>query len=196
MKGSVLVKNILFDGNNLCLDFINTIHNRYAEVPRDYLINKDAWIEWLQKQGLLENGLITDSCKFNLQQIRQLRELLYRLVFGIMNSGNILKKDISEYNFYVSKWKKATMFSVENGIPYEEVNVDSSNLNSYLLLIVEQAHQLLLIEDIKRIKECSNCGWLFLDISKSNRRKWCNMKTCGNEVKARRHYQRNKILRE
>lgn len=186
------MKNIRFHGNNLCLDFINTIHNRHVEEPNDYIVNKTTWVEWLQKKGLLKSSLVNDQYLFDLQQIRQLRELLYRIFYGIIHGRIPMKKDISEFNRYLLKFRKSTKFSIENGIPTEEVYIDEKNLNSYLLLIVEQAHQLLFFKEISHIKECGNCGWLFLDTSKSNKRKWCNMKTCGNEVKARRHYQRIK----
>jgi predicted RNA-binding Zn ribbon-like protein len=32
------------------------------------------------------------------------------------------------------------------------------------------------------------CGWLFLDESRGKRRRWCDMKDCGNREKARRYY--------
>jgi predicted RNA-binding Zn ribbon-like protein len=37
-----------------------------------------------------------------------------------------------------------------------------------------------------------DCAWLFLDKTKNKRRRWCDMKICGNRVKARRHYERVK----
>ena len=37
-----------------------------------------------------------------------------------------------------------------------------------------------------------SCDWLFLDISRNQMRRWCDMKTCGNRDKARRHYERTK----
>ena len=35
-----------------------------------------------------------------------------------------------------------------------------------------------------------DCGWLFLDTSRSGRRRWCSMQSCGNRAKARRFYAR------
>ena len=53
---------------------------------------------------------------------------------------------------------------------------------------------LRLIDSMKAdaIKICSHCGWLFLDRSKNRSRMWCDMAVCGNRVKARRHYHRQK----
>jgi predicted RNA-binding Zn ribbon-like protein len=47
-----------------------------------------------------------------------------------------------------------------------------------------------LLEDLprERLKRCAadGCGWIFLDTSKSGRRRWCSMSDCGNEAKQRR----------
>ena len=43
-----------------------------------------------------------------------------------------------------------------------------------------------------RVKECgdSACGWLFLDSSRRQNRRWCSAADCGNRDRARRHYAR------
>ena len=43
-----------------------------------------------------------------------------------------------------------------------------------------------------RLKPCANdeCRLFLLDRSKANNARWCSMATCGNRMKARRHYQR------
>jgi predicted RNA-binding Zn ribbon-like protein len=48
--------------------------------------------------------------------------------------------------------------------------------------------RLLLSDDMQRLRACENreCRWLFLDTSKNHTRRWCDMKSCGNRMKARR----------
>jgi predicted RNA-binding Zn ribbon-like protein len=43
------------------------------------------------------------------------------------------------------------------------------------------------------VKDCGDpsCRWLFLDTSKNHTRRWCDMKTCGNRMKARRFQARS-----
>jgi predicted RNA-binding Zn ribbon-like protein len=45
-----------------------------------------------------------------------------------------------------------------------------------------------------RIRICANdtCRWIFYDESRAGRRRWCDMATCGNQAKARRHRARQK----
>ncbi len=58
--------------------------------------------------------------------------------------------------------------------------------------LAEAASDLLLSSGAERVRECGDptCRWLFLDISKNHTRRWCNMRTCGNRMKARRHHAR------
>jgi predicted RNA-binding Zn ribbon-like protein len=50
------------------------------------------------------------------------------------------------------------------------------------------ASDLLLSERAERVRACDNpeCRWLFLDTSKNHTRRWCEMRLCGNRMKARR----------
>jgi predicted RNA-binding Zn ribbon-like protein len=45
-----------------------------------------------------------------------------------------------------------------------------------------------------RIKTCASdtCDWIFYDDSRTSRRRWCDMATCGNRAKAARHRARIK----
>jgi predicted RNA-binding Zn ribbon-like protein len=47
-------------------------------------------------------------------------------------------------------------------------------------------------EDRFRICASDTCRWLFYDESRSGRRRWCDMATCGNRAKARRHRDRQR----
>jgi predicted RNA-binding Zn ribbon-like protein len=58
--------------------------------------------------------------------------------------------------------------------------------------LAQSASDLLVSEDAALVKSCGDptCRWLFLDVSKNHTRRWCDMKTCGNRMKARRHQAR------
>jgi predicted RNA-binding Zn ribbon-like protein len=48
--------------------------------------------------------------------------------------------------------------------------------------------------DRGRVRRCASpeCVLLFLDVSKSGRRRWCDMGTCGNRAKVSAHYARQR----
>jgi predicted RNA-binding Zn ribbon-like protein len=50
----------------------------------------------------------------------------------------------------------------------------------------------------ERIRVCASdtCQWIFYDASRTGRRRWCDMSTCGNRAKAARHRARAKAADE
>jgi hypothetical protein len=52
---------------------------------------------------------------------------------------------------------------------------------------------LLTSDDLSSVRECAAnwCDWLFLDNSRNQSRRWCDMKICGNRTKASRYYRRS-----
>jgi predicted RNA-binding Zn ribbon-like protein len=67
-------------------------------------------------------------------------------------------------------------------------DADISGLDLPIDLVVFEALGLLAELDVERTRVCRghDCGWLFLDTSKSGRRVWCDMATCGNAAKSER----------
>jgi predicted RNA-binding Zn ribbon-like protein len=57
-----------------------------------------------------------------------------------------------------------------------------------LWLLSLSASALMTSEAVRMVRACDNpeCRWLFLDTSKNHTRRWCDMKLCGNRMKARR----------
>jgi len=52
----------------------------------------------------------------------------------------------------------------------------------------------LRVESPGRLRSCANpeCRLFLIDHSKPNNARWCSMATCGNRMKARRHYRRSR----
>lgn len=61
--------------------------------------------------------------------------------------------------------------------------------------LASAAGDLLISPARSQIRECccDACRWLFLDVSKNHSRRWCDMKICGNRVKARRFQSKRRI---
>jgi predicted RNA-binding Zn ribbon-like protein len=75
--------------------------------------------------------------------------------------------------------------------------LDDGALDAPLWPVVWSAAELLTSDALGRVRECANdpCGWLFVDLSRNHSRRWCDMRDCGNKVKARRHYARTRRSR-
>jgi predicted RNA-binding Zn ribbon-like protein len=70
----------------------------------------------------------------------------------------------------------------------------ADGLGQILFPVLTSAAELLASPRVGRIRECgsNDCTWLFVDESRNRSRRWCDMRACGNRMKARRHYQRAK----
>jgi predicted RNA-binding Zn ribbon-like protein len=84
------------------------------------------------------------------------------------------------------------MHLVGSGSEYDWEWLVDDDLVRVLWPVARSAAVLLVSEQLSRVRICDadTCRWLFLDTSKSGRRRWCDMKVCGNRAKARRHYAR------
>ncbi len=90
-------------------------------------------------------------------------------------------------------WLKHPWEADESGFRWDWVG-SPVPVERLLWSVARSAGELLTASELDRIRECASdrCSWLFLDCSRSRRRRWCDMKTCGNRAKARRHYQRTR----
>ena len=66
----------------------------------------------------------------------------------------------------------------------------ADGLQQVLFAVLTSAAELLASDRVRRVRECASadCTWLFVDESRNRSRRWCEMRACGNRMKARRHY--------
>ncbi len=77
---------------------------------------------------------------------------------------------------------------VEDGFRLDWIG-DEDELDRPLWAIAQSAVEILTSEELESVDQCAAKGCLQLFVSRSKRRQWCDMNTCGNRVKGRR-YQR------
>jgi len=73
------------------------------------------------------------------------------------------------------------------------VIVEVRNWSWFMAEVAASFARLCSSEAVRRLKTCQNpeCGWFFLDESKSGNRKWCD-ETCATLMKVRRFRQKQK----
>ena len=175
------------DGGRLCIDFVNSIHDRFALLAEDYLETPERYAEWARRTGASNAGEHlclpgSDAARARLMgDIRTLREALFRLL-GAQADGAPLPADA---------------LAIDNRWLLRARKDQAIGWNGQLMLIGEQEDALRPLKRIVldlvdtladeqagklRLKRCANqssCGWLFADTSKNGRRRWCAMDTCG-----------------
>ena len=188
----------------LCLDFVNTVDWRY-NITRKKEMLKDfsALVSWSKQAGILEEKTTQVLFKKALGQPNkaeqvyektiELRELLYRIFSSMATTGQASNHDLSIFNKYLadSMGKSCCLIPSNNGFIWSFCS-GTDSMDLFLDPIIKSAADLLVSPQLKRIKKCADdaCGWLFMDMSRNNSRRWCSMKNCGNRAKAHRHYLR------
>ncbi len=189
----------------ISLDFINTLDNRpLAGQQKELLASYQDLADWAlqagavgpqQRAALLQSAAAnSDAAAETLHKAVELRECLYRIVSSHLRNRPPTPEDLALFSRFLAESHSHLRLQAERsgfrlGWPASE-----SRLDSLLWPIVRSAAGLLTSADLHHVRECDSaeCRWVFLDRSKNHSRRWCDMKVCGNRVKAHRFYQRRR----
>ena len=193
-------------GGALCLDFANTMPDqKVPETRAEKLLTYADLLSWaVQSREItvpdarkLMNAANHFPAKASaaLRRARELRQAIYAIFSAIARESAPATKDLDVLNRY---WKGASIHIAvsHSGGRFQKTWVmdEGDELDRPLWPVVASAAELLTSEDLTMARECASdrCSWLFLDTSRNKSRRWCDMKTCGNREKAKRHYEKSK----
>jgi predicted RNA-binding Zn ribbon-like protein len=191
-----------FTGGRLCLDFVDTVNSR-LDAPRDLLCSYDDLLAWGQQAGILSDedasGLRSQSTQHpekaahTLQDAIAVRETIYRIFQAITQEDSPAASDLAAFNAALAQaMTHGCIVPQAGGFVWHWDDSSARQLDRVLWPVLRSVADLLTSPDLELVRLCAaeDCGWLFLDESKNHTRRWCDMKTCGNRAKARRHYQK------
>jgi predicted RNA-binding Zn ribbon-like protein len=160
------IENIEFWGNDLALDFANTI-----EAPdKDHLRSYADLVTWARRAGALPATVRPSG---DLERALELRAA----IFDAFTTGGSLKTLLG---FYAEAVSAGT-------IEGREFAWKGRHPDRPLWPVAVAAVDLLRSDRLARVKQCANCNWLFVDVSRNGSRRWCSMGECGVHVKMRRY---------
>jgi predicted RNA-binding Zn ribbon-like protein len=193
-----------FTGGHPALDFINTVGGIRGVRPKEHLLRFADVVGWGTAAGLLSQAEAkalgreaqahpADAAKA-LERARTFREALYRLLLALMEGRPTPAEDAAIIEDAVQRAMASRRFkSTSKGYAWAapEVTLTDSVVPRLALATAE----LVTTDALKRLRVCEakrtdDCSWLFLDTTRNHSRRWCDMATCGNQHKARRHYAR------
>jgi predicted RNA-binding Zn ribbon-like protein len=160
-------------------------------------------VNWDVRAGLLtdEEAYVTlsaaaqesDRAEALFRRAIFLRETLYRIFIAVAERHVPSSEDlVALHDAYAEVVTSAHLVATPDGIVWRWPAA-SDALEKMLAPIIRSAVELLISPEAQRMKVCpglGDCGWLFLDASKSGRRRWCSMRSCGSRAKMRRYYAR------
>ena len=191
-------------GGHPVLDFLNTMGGHRLTAPREDLVTPEDLVSWGLQSGwldqdrahsmLVEIQLRPAEARAALLRVRAFREALFRVFLAVSGEAQPASEPLETFEREVRRaWAERRLVRTVDG--YRWVSPESARLDVFLPGLALAASELLTGPDRRRVRTCEataldGCGWLFLDTSKNGTRRWCEMRTCGNKYKARRHYAR------
>jgi predicted RNA-binding Zn ribbon-like protein len=196
------VKNqTLFDlsGGHPALDLVNSLDNRFrADGPNENLVQYSDLLRFLNEIGLLDSQKIqlldkttSHAAEQVLRQVKDLREATAAVFYAAMEERTPPRAAIETLEGYfraAARHRELDWDNQHNHMAWSWDAAAETDPNLPLWLLAQSVSDILLSPDAARVKTCAvdTCRWLFLDTSKNHTRRWCNMKVCGNRMKARR----------
>jgi predicted RNA-binding Zn ribbon-like protein len=193
---------------DVALDFVNTVEWHAAETPVERLNDFRDFVTWARQAGVVGE---TDAARLScwaeehpsrasklLAQVIELREALYRILVTTTSGLRPASSDVERVNEALrDSCSHAVLQPAERGLSWGWDEVECSPERP-LWLVARSAGELLTSPTLARVKQCADdlCGWFFMDASRNQSRRWCEMGDCGNRAKARRHYARVKQKRD
>jgi predicted RNA-binding Zn ribbon-like protein len=186
---------------NPALDFVNTLDSRFSATDPEELLPTYADLLRLAAQSRLLTAeqarkLARTVSEKDAQRVQasavELREALAAVLYAWMDGGKppAAQVETLERHFQAAALHRRLRLA-ESQLVWSWSGLEQE-AEIPLWKLAEAASDLLVTSEAERVRECGDptCRWLFLDISKNHTRRWCNMKTCGNRMKARRHHAR------
>jgi predicted RNA-binding Zn ribbon-like protein len=177
------------------LDLVNTLDWRFRESgTEEFLESYDDLLSFCEQSRLFDANRIRQlrhsrpaGTSRELAAVRQLREAAATVFYAAIDQQEPPTVPLKVLEGSIrSAHKHQRLFWTTSGMAWRLTDDGTANLPRWLLALSIEA--LLISGEIPRIRACDNpdCRWLFLDTSKNHTRRWCDMKICGNRMKARR----------
>lgn len=186
------------------LDFLNTRDGRGLPEPevREALEEYGDLLRFAARTGLLTPEERTaleakaaedpSGAREALRRAREVRERLVRILGAVLEGRGPAPEDLASFE------EDRRDMEARRGLAFGPRGAawvwrDPADLHRPLWDLLRRGVDLFpRMEGTLRRCEAPDCDWFFLDRSPGGRRRWCCMETCGNRMKARRHYRRER----
>ncbi|MEO9274685.1 CGNR zinc finger domain-containing protein [Marinomonas sp. 5E14-1] len=182
--------SFIYLGNSLAMDFINTQFASHEEIVERLTCFGDIH-QWAAQTGI---ELDACQCDSEIEAVWELRGAIKTLMGNKVNQQTFSQEAVKVVNSYLCHAPNQQQLLVVNDGMTLQPLCKKLTLNQLLGKISHEAAELLTSSKSEQIKACSNerCILMFLDTSRSKKRRWCSMERCGNRAKAANFYHAHK----
>ena len=193
----------IFVGERLWLDFVNSDDATHArgDGRTDALDSFDRFVGWLSASRVLDDERAMAMLRRAQQQptgssaalheARRLRNVLRALAErGDAPQERATQTAIAEINRILGRSAGTRRVEPRSDGGFVRNFVTAGDVFAGLMIpIIESAADALVSGELQRVRKCADprCARVFFDGSRNGKRRWCDMKTCGNRAKAARH---------
>jgi len=182
-------------GNDLAVNFVNTVadvrtgYGEHASTPSDLA-------RWAHHAGAL-NAAELKAVLASIHAHPRTAAARYRRAIGLRGrvsrifTGRARSDDLPALDrARAHSANQHVLTAIHSG--YALAWKGPCDLDLVTARVAEAAVALITSDRLADVKQCDGprCGWLFVDESRTHRRRWCSMEDCGNRAKVRRFRQR------
>lgn len=188
---------------DLAIRFVNTVAWRLREPAEERLGSPAALLGWLGATGVESARCLasiaevwrqrpSDGIVFYETAVR-LRESIYDILSSRIARKKPSALALDYFSSFICRRRSGLRLKWEAGALVWRMNLNQADAFEILEPIALSAADLMTGPRADKVRQCQDdrgCGWLFVDESRLQNRRWCSMGDCGNRAKARRHYER------
>jgi predicted RNA-binding Zn ribbon-like protein len=184
--------------DELFVEFANTLHHDRGQQV-DEVAEIDQLLAWLRGHDLLSSrGLAAEAGKLRrdpreaarrLARFRRLRDVLHGVAADVSAGVRPSASHLRELNHILRHGLHFHQLRIgRDGSAYTVAQI-GDRLDQARASIASSLAHFLADEAGPRLRVCANvgCRFVFVDRSPTGRRRWCDMRTCGNQAKVARH---------
>ena len=184
------------------LAFVNTLDHERGQ-PVERLTSPAVALHWLHDHSLLHAQTLTAALSAMaadpraadkaMSRIRKVRAAIRELADAAVERRSPQQRHLDEINRSLRTPYTYYLIPAPDGVSLDHRH-EGDPIEGALARLAESLAREVSQGHPERLRVCANpdCRWVFSDSSRSGRRKWCDMNTCGNRAKVARHRQRRK----